>query len=300
MGVKEVKYVEYIKSRFPQIYISKIEYNLNDGRHCDVVIINDEHVFKFAKHDWSVAFLENEVQIVDFISSYVDIPLPKFERLDKGIAKCNFIKGLPLFRNKLLMLGNRAQEGIAEQIGTFLRQLHSIPIRKIEDNKIAEFSGYLTREEWLSEYEEIQRKVFPYCTSYSKEYINQIFKPMLDDENFLDFQPVLIHGDPAPYHFFLDKGSNRINGVIDFGLAGTGDPAYDVGIILDNLGEAFVKRMSRYYGKISTFIDRARFYAYVNNFRWAKMLSDMITTRDLTHLQFYAKDRDIMPIGSGW
>lgn len=297
MDSKEVKYVEYIKNRFPQINISKIEYNLLDGTHNDIVIINGQHVFKFAKHDWSVAFLNNEVNIVNLISDYIDMPLPQFEYLGKGLAKCNFIKGVPLFRNEILLLENKVLDSIAEQIGIFLKQLHSIPLK---NKNIGEFPGDLTREGWLLQYDEIQNKVFPYCRSYSKEYIDQIFKPLLENENFLEFQPALIHGDLTPYHFFFDRDLHKINGIIDFSMAGIGDPAYDVGVILDNLGEAFVKRMSRYYNNISIFIDRARFYAYVSNVCWAKIVADMIITRDFTYFQFNAKERDIMPIGSKW
>ncbi|HVJ48134.1 aminoglycoside phosphotransferase family protein [Desulfitobacterium sp.] len=298
MVEKEVKYVEYVKTKFPELNISNIKFSLSDGKHNDIMIINDEYVFKFSKYDWTIAFLNNEVNFINFIRGYVDMPLPIIEYLDKGIAKCNLIKGMPLFRTEVLLLENRDQDCIAEQIGVFFKQLHSIPLKNVNSKNINEISVDLTREGWLSEYEDIQRKVYPYCGSYSKEYIKQVFKPLLENEDFIEFQPALIHADLAPYHFFFDRDSNRINGVIGFNIAGIGDPAYDVGVILDNLGEAFVKRISRYYKDIATFIDRARFYAYVNNLTWAKKVADMITTRDFTHLQFNTKERDIMPIGS--
>lgn len=299
MSAKESEYIDYIKSKYPQIQISKIEYNLVDGKHNDIVIINDKQVFKFAKYDWSVGFLDNEVNILNLVRKDITMPVPKIESLEKGIARCSYIKGGPLFRNTLLLMDNKSQEAIAEQIGTFLKQLHSIPLDEKNNKDIYGCPVSLSREDWLAQYDEMQRKVLPYCNSYSKEYIAQIFKPLLNNKNFLEFEPALIHGDLMPYHFLFNK-SNRINGVIDFGLSGIGDPAYDVGIILDNLGETFVKRIGKYYKNIATFINRARFYAYVSNLCWAKTVADMITTRDFTHFQVNAKERDIMPIGSRW
>jgi aminoglycoside 2''-phosphotransferase len=300
MVEKQAKYVEYIKSRHPQTQISKIEYNLIDGKHNDIVIINDKHVFKFAKYDWSVGFLDNEVSFINSVKRYINMPLPRIEALEKGIATYSYIKGGPLFRNALLLMDNKGQELIAEQIGIFLKQLHSISLKEGSNRNISICPVSLSQEDWLLQYDEIQKKIFPYCDSYTKDYLEQIFKPLLDNKKFLDFQPTLIHGDLMPYHFLVNKGSSRINGIIDFGLSGMGDPAYDVGIILDNLGETFIRRIGKYYRNIPALVDRARFYAYISNFSWAKEISDMIATRDFTHFQIKAKDRDIMPIGSRW
>ena len=40
---------------------------------------------------------------------------------------------------------------------------------------------------------------------------------------------VVLHGDCAPYHWFLDEG--RVSGVIDFGDVGTGDPMQDLAVL---------------------------------------------------------------------
>lgn len=300
MAEKEVKYVQYVKNNFPEIKISKVRFNLDDGKHNDIVIINDEYVFKFSKYDWTLGFLKNELNVINFISKYIDLPLPKFECPDKGIAKCSFMKGIPLCRNEILLLDNKDQHYVAEQIGSFLKQLHSISLNNVKKENIKQVPVDLTRESWLLEYEDIQRKVYPYCDIYSKENIKQVFKPLLENEDFLAFQPALIHANLKPHHFFFDRSFNRINGVIGFDIAGIGDPAYDVSFILDYFGEAFVKKVSKYYDDLSRFIDRARFYAYISNLAWCKKVTDMITTRDFTDFRFNIKERDLMPIGDKW
>ena len=297
MSEKEVKYIEYIKNKFPQLDISNVKFNLSDGKHKDIVIINDESAFKFARYDWTVGFLENEAKTINFISQYIDTHLPRIEYLDHGIAKCEFIQGTPLFRNEILLWKDNDQNYMAKQIGNFLKQLHAIPVKKAKTNGIGEISVDLSREAFLSEYDDIKRKVYPYFNSYVKESIEQIFAPMLENKDFLKFSPALIHGDLIPPHLICDRSLKKINAVIGFGSAGIGDPAYDVGILLDSLGETFVKRVSRYYGDMANLIDRARFYAYFNHLSWAKKTADMITTRDFTNFQFNLQASDIMPIG---
>lgn len=296
MSEKEVRYVEYIKNRFPQLDMSNIRFNLSDGKYNDVVIINEESVFKFARYDWTAAFLANEVKVTDFLSEYSNKFICQVEYLDPGIAKCKFIYGSPLFRNEMLLLKDSDQNYIAKQIGSFLRQLHSIPAKSLISNHMGQISDDLSREAFLSEYDDIQRKVYPYCDSYTKECIKQIFSPIVQNEDFLKFDPTLIHADLTPHRFICDKETKRINAVIGFGSAGMGDPAYDVGALLNGFGETFVKRIGRYYGDMTKIIGRARFYANFNHWNWAKRTADMITTRDFSQFRFDLHAIDIMPI----
>lgn len=300
MAEKEQQYMDFIKRDSPQIKITDMRFNLHDGKYNDIVIVNEGIVYKFAKYDWTVAFLANEANTIHFISDYVGMPLPKVQYLEQGISKYDFIPGVPLFRNEVLLLKDRDQDCVAEQIGTFLKQLHSIPLKTVQQNRIGEVTVDLTREGFLSEYENMQKKVYPYCDSYGKEYVKQIFTPMLENDDFLNFEPTLIHAGLTPRHFIYDRERRRLSGITGFGSAGIGDPAYDVSIILDNIGEAFVKRIGRYYSGIEDFIDRARFYSCVNGLKWEKEVADMIITRDFTNFKFPIKERDIMPIGSRW
>jgi aminoglycoside 2''-phosphotransferase len=297
MAEKEVKYVEYIKSRFPQLDISNIKFNLSDGKYNDIVIINEESAFKFSRYDWTVAFLENEAKATNLINPYVGIPVPQVEYLDKGVAKYEFMKGTPLFRNEILLWKDNDQNYMAKQIGTFLKQLHAIPLKKAKASGIGEVTTNLSREAFLSEYENIKRKVYPYFDSYVKESVEQIFEPMLENKDFLKFNPAVIHANLTPTHFICDKDLRKINAVIGFGSAGIGDPAYDISILIDSLGETFVKRVGRYYGDMTSLLDRARFYAYFNHLIWAERLADRITTRDFSDFKFQIQASDIMPFG---
>lgn len=300
MDTKETKYLNYISNKYPHIKINKIEFNFTDGKHGDIVIVNDQDVFKFSKYDWSAGYIDNEVNVINTIGRNLSITIPRAELIEKGIGLFSYIKGEPLYRNSLLQMGTRIQDMIAEQLADFLNQLHSIPIKGDNLSKILECQLTVSQEEWLIKCEEIERKIFPYCDSYSKECFRQITKPLLENDKFISFKPAIIHGDLSPYHIIFNNKISRITGIIDFGLSGIGDPAYDVAVLLDNFGESFIKRMSRYYKNIIPYLDRARFYAFISYPLWAKGLSDMLAERDFSKFRIPFKDRDIMPIGTKW
>jgi aminoglycoside 2''-phosphotransferase len=300
MAEKVVKYVEFIKTNYPQLHISNVKFNLADGKHNDIVIINDEHIFKFAKYDWTVTFLANQIKTTSFISKYIDMHLPLMEYLDNGIAKCELIKGEPLFLNEILLMNDSNQNNIAKQIGVFLRQLHAIPLKLVKINKIDEIPVDLSRGTILSDYGDIKRKIYPYCDDYTQKLIEQNFEAVFDNKDFFKFTPAMVHAEPAPRRFIYDKESKKINGVIGFGCTGIGDPAYDLGAIIESFGETFLRRIGKHYGDMTKLIDRARFYSYFNHLRWAKKTADMITTRDFSNFRFDMQARDSMPIGSKW
>jgi aminoglycoside 2''-phosphotransferase len=298
MHYNELRYMELIKSRFPQLDLSKIEFNKTDGSYSDIAIVNNEVVFKFAKYDWSTVYLRNEAEVTGLIRNFIALPLPEVVLVDQNTIKREYIKGSPLYRNALLKSDHHTQDTVAMQMGAFLEQLHSIPVKKAKNARIEESRMNLAREDWLTELEALERKISPYCTNYVKEYLKQIIRPIISDEDFFAFQPVLIHGDLTPAHILIDLESRKINGIIGFTNAGFGDPAYDIGMLLDHLGESFIRRLSRYYQISPACMERARFYAYISSFMWYGDVCDMITTRDFSSFRISVKDRDISPIGS--
>jgi aminoglycoside 2''-phosphotransferase len=292
---KQKKYYEYIKSKVTGVCIEDLNFDFSYGLHNDVVIVKNTEVFRFAKHEETVDLFEKEINTLNLMKNFVDISVPYYEYIERGIGKCKFFHGTPLYRDEILNLTEYEQDRLAEQIAQFLKQLHSIPLEKINEYEIDKFPGASTRSSHIKIFEEIQERLFPFMSGYTIECVNKIYKPILENDNFLNYNPVLIHGDLAPFHFLYNAKENNINAIIDFGVSGLGDPAHDVGVILDNFGENFVKRMSKVYTDIPNFIDRSRYYARVSALWWS--LRGLEANATAWNLFQHNTARDIMPYG---
>lgn len=289
------KYYEYIRSKIPDVYIEDLNFEFSYGLHNDVVIVKNTEVFRFAKREETVEFFEKEINLLNLVKDFVHVSVPYYEHIERGIGKCKFFSGIPLYRDDILSLQEYEQDSLAEQVGLFLKELHSIPLEKINEYKIGKFPGTGTRHDHLYQFDKIKEKLFPFMSGYTIECVNKTFNPLIDNEHFLDFDPVLIHGDLSPFHFIYNAKENKINAIIDFGVSGLGDPAHDVGVILDNFGEKFVKRMSTVYTDIPNFIDRSRYYARVSSLWWS--LRGLETNDMSWNLFHHNTARDIMPYG---
>ena len=103
-------------------------------------------VFKFAKYDWSTVYLRNEAEVTGFVRNFIALPLPEVVLVDQNTIKREYIRGSPLYRNALLKSDHFTQDTVAKQIGAFLEQLHSIPVKKAKTARIEESRMNLTRK----------------------------------------------------------------------------------------------------------------------------------------------------------
>ncbi len=69
----------------------------------DVVVIDNEHVFRFAKNDQARALLAYEAQLLEVIGRQVTIAIPHIEhRTIDTYLRYRYMPGVPLYRHTLL------------------------------------------------------------------------------------------------------------------------------------------------------------------------------------------------------
>lgn len=125
------------------------------------------------------------------------------------------------------------------------------------------------------------------------------FAPLVKDPSFMAGEQTFMHGDLASYHLLFDPAAKRLNGVIDFGTAGIGDPACDLALILEDFGESFLRYLDPYYPEIGTLIERARFWAGSLELEW--LLGGLRDAGDPSWFAVHiGRARDVLPIGCGW
>jgi aminoglycoside 2''-phosphotransferase len=114
----------------------------------------------------------------------------------------------------------------------------------------------------------VEDKVYPLLLPYQVNWADALFARALEDTAFFGYEPALIHGDLAPYHLLFDPAKGELSGVLDFGVAGLGDAALDIGGLISIYGESLVAHMQRSYPGLQTFLPRARFYAQSIELQW--------------------------------
>src|SRR4249920_915331 len=131
-------YLQKITEIFPNLKLASIRAN-NDGLINDVLIVNDDLVFRFPRNsDWGIKLFQNEINIIELARNYVEIALPQFEYKSDNLAVYRYIKGGALRREDILKLPEKEQNKIIQLLAVFLKQLHEIPQFELEQNQIAQ------------------------------------------------------------------------------------------------------------------------------------------------------------------
>jgi aminoglycoside 2''-phosphotransferase len=261
-------YLARIRECLPNVPIVTTRFN-RDGLMNDVVVLNEAIVVRFAKDEWARGALTQERAILGLIRHYVQLPTPHVEQLHGDVMIYPFIAGVPLVQDLLLRLPVASQEHMAEQLARFLGQLHRIPADALARSGIGLSAAARTDEDWERMYRDVERELFPHLWDHARAWVRRLFTPVLTGALSMAYEPVLIHGDLAGYHILHDPEQEVLTGVIDFGTAGLGDPATDFALLIQVLGESFLRRMLRYEPEIAVALDRARFRAAVLELEWA-------------------------------
>jgi len=260
------KYKIRIGEISPDLVVKDIK--LNDaGLMNDIVIVNDDFVFRFPKHEYAFKHLRTEAELLDFLQDKITLEIPKPFYVSEDAMAYPLVAGETLRRDLLLKLPEAQQQRMADQIAQFFKELHGTDPNDA-DFEVPQADALMKYEGWMGAYERIREKVFPLLMPHVRDFMREHFESFLADENNFAFEPKMVDTDIPPYHIMFDRERNIINGIIDFGCAGLGDPAVDFGVMLYNYGEGFYRRFLKLYPEAEQYLKRARFYAGAHEVRW--------------------------------
>ena len=297
------QYQKQILASEPELTIHTVDIN-SEGLVNNIVIINKSRVFRFPKHDWAVDHLRQEANCLALAHRHVQMPLPQWtvydgEIIGTPIASYDWIPGRALQQFEILRLPERDQDALAEQLATFLRQMHRIPRHEVRDAEIGRSVTSRSHNDWISLYGRVQEHLYPHLMAVSKEWVEQHFAPVLADPRFMACDEAFVNGDLGQYHLLYNPQARRLNGIIDFGTAGIGDPAVDFACLLNQYGEPFLRRMGKYYPNVGRLIERARFWAGTLELQW--LLGGLRYPDEPSWFMVHiGRARDMLPVGSGW
>src|SRR5215510_4573066 len=260
-------YLNRIREIRPDLAIERASLN-REGLLNDVVIVNDAFVFRFAKRDYGFKDLKEEAEVLRLLRRRVTLPIPSPFYEDHEVMAYPLIPGETMRRDMLMSLPETDQQAIAEQQAQFFKELHGIPLEEIDESSIPMADALMKYEGWVKLYSRIRDKVFPLLLPHTREWATEHFESWLSDPANFEYEPRMVDTDIPPYHILFDRVRRRINGVIDFGCAGLGDPAADFSVIIHDYGESFMDRFYKIYPEAETYLRRARFYAGAMEMRW--------------------------------
>ena|ERR1051326_969856 len=257
-------YLQSIQQAYPELPIVSARRN-EEGQNNVVILLNEALVLRFPRYPAALKQLEVELAILAGLQQRItlSIPNPLFTRQDAPAGGQAFmgyplIAGEPLWRETLLAIQDeQTLDRLADQLAGFLKELHSVPV---EEAIACEIPLADTAAECADIYTRIQTLCFPHMRPDARKEVSQHFERFLSDQRHFDYRPVLKHSDFGMSNILFDTTKQSITGVIDFGSAALGDPAYDFAGLLSSYGEGFLQRLERGYPALASYWERIRFY----------------------------------------
>jgi aminoglycoside 2''-phosphotransferase len=127
----------------------------------DVVILNDEFIFRFPKHDYASKHLSDEINLLRLLQNYITLQIPAPLCDSRDFLAYRLIQGETLRRDMLLRLSEDDQQALANQLAQFLKELHGVPVQEISGFEIPLADALMKFEGWVGVYQRIREKVFP-------------------------------------------------------------------------------------------------------------------------------------------
>lgn len=261
-------YRRAIEAHFPQIQVRTVALN-QEGWSSLVLEVNGAYIFRFPRRPEIEAGSQKEIALLPHLQQALPVQIPQFEFIYPGAADGESpfvgyrrIPGVPLDA------ALAANPGIARHIGETLTILHNLalpwsvhrclPLRSILDWK----------RQYLDLYQFVRRQVLPMLDEGVCARVIDLWEGFLRQRANFRFKMALIHADLGREHILCDPVAQRVNGIIDWEDACTGDPALDFVGLLHVGGAPFVRQVLQSYQRETgpNFWQRLDFYHAITPF----------------------------------
>jgi aminoglycoside 2''-phosphotransferase len=224
-----------------------------------VVEVNDTWIFRITRREEVQKHFLKEIELLPVLSDHLSlrVPLPVHVRTSESPYMMGYekIDGVQLRSSHV----NNYLETVSTSLSTFLSELHHI--KEHEFNKIDYYDPSSWKVQYQMLFNRIESELSDRFNSRIWRRINYVFKTFLSDpENYL-FEPVLCHRDLSGEHILHVIGN--ITGVIDWGDACFGDPAFDLTGLYSDFGRTFAENICKRVELPASYLERCEFYVMV-------------------------------------
>jgi aminoglycoside 2''-phosphotransferase len=252
--------------RLPELEIRSVSEMLN-GWDSVVLDVNDELIARFPKRDEVLVQLEKELPLLAELDRRLPGRVPAPTRVGDPTDPDRFLTYKKLHGVGLSpeLASGPHGPALAEEIGGLLTVVHGIDEAMAVGFGIPEASAADWREQYVELYERVVERVLPTLEQNERASVERTWRTSLDDPANFAFTPTLVHGDLACEHILCDAEQGTVTGVIDWGDARLGDPAFDFVGLYAECGWDFTRAAAAAYrGELgATWEQRVAFYTYV-------------------------------------
>ncbi len=246
---------ESIRKNLLNFELKKIE-PIGEGMGSNVFLVNNEDVFKFAKHEKASGAMEMETAVLDELQDVITLPIPDVKY--QGIQTQNRlkffgygeIKGTGLVKEDLQ--NEVVRQRVAAQLAQFLNEMHSFDKERAEQAGVKEVDN---REFYTQQLKEARNTLYPELeANYPNEakevedYIEKFFDAYLRDKTNFEYTPTVVHNDlEGDRAIIYDPEKKELAGIIDFGSVKINDPDFDLWRLYAHYGRDFLDEILSSY-----------------------------------------------------
>lgn len=218
---------------------------LGQGLDSIAYLVNNEYIFKQSKHNEARINLKKEIQILNYLKGKTTLQIPDIEYYSEEYSVCGYkeIKGNKLTPSIYKSMSDDEKDMLAQDIALFLRKMHSVPLPDIDGSELNIIDDY------SSDYDALRETIYDKIPDKSKEYIDDLYKRILNDERISRYDKAICHNDLSCNHIIIQN--NKAVGIIDFGDAAITDRDKDFVYLLENsseeIGREFGIKVLEYY-----------------------------------------------------
>lgn len=238
MDIKEI-----IESEFGLIVHDIIV--LGQGLDSIAYLVNNEYIFKQSKHEEARINLKKEIRVLNYLKGKITLQIPDIEYYSEEYSVCGYkeINGDKLSPGIYKNLSDDEKDMLAQDIALFLREMHSIPLPAIDGLELHVIDDY------KSDYDTLRETIYDKIPDKSKEYLDDLYKRILTDEQITEYVRALCHNDLSCNHIIIQN--NKVIGIIDFGDVAITDRDKDFVYLLEDsseeIGRGFGIKVLEYY-----------------------------------------------------
>ncbi len=251
-----------IKRIYPDFDVKTIDV-IDDGQNNQVFLINGDYIFRFPRKEVNRVELAKELKVLFYLKDDLSISIPNitYYNMEDKFEKC--FMAYPCLKGEVMRRevfdGIKHQDGLAKQLAIFLKELHKTEVDDDLRKHLVASDPILI---WQDLHKRFRKHLYKHMRPDSIVDMDKRFDTIFETLENESFAPTLIHGDFGPSNILVDRKSDSITGIIDFGSVSIGDPANDIASLIGPFGYglSFAYEMAESYGDLKHYIKRAQAY----------------------------------------